>query len=275
MKLRVLTWTPSRVEKYSECPLKVKLEDLMKLCPKCFKGRLSGGFDGVPVTCDTCDLPQKDRPALERGTRLDAALTTHLSGAGRSRMVEAGEETKTDHREALEEATRHPAIRALAEKLRNTVKKVLQASIVLDRAWQPVSQYTKGAWARMKLDVLVLRPKVAEVIDWKSGGIDKRTGGLRDRPGDLDAMLAYQMGVLSAYPQAEATATMAYLDAPPKLPDPFKRLPPLKRKDLEKEQKRWEEKVAPMFADEDFAPRPGFYCAWCDYAKGKGGPCPY
>src|SRR5438445_51232 len=67
MKLQVLTWTPSRYAKWKECPAKVKYEDLMKMCPVCFKGRVSGGYDGEPVVCDVCDKPQPERPALDRG----------------------------------------------------------------------------------------------------------------------------------------------------------------------------------------------------------------
>lgn len=259
MKLQVLTWTPSRFAKWKECPAKVKYEDLMKLCPVCFKGRVSGGFDGHPVVCDSCSKPQPERPALERGNVLDAALTAYVQG----------------QRAPVDEAARHPAILALANKLRKTKDVFVQESIVLDSKWQRVSQFTKGAWARLKLDVLHITKKVAHVIDWKSGNIDKRTGQIREREEYHDSMRAYQMAVLAVYPQAEASATMAFLDAPPKLEQPFKSLPILKRKDLAEAQRAWEKKIELMMNDTVFAPRSGIYCTWCPFSKAKGGPCQF
>ena len=266
MKLQVLTWTPSRYAKWKECPRKVKYEDLLKLCPACFKGKVRGGFNGEPVVCDTCSKPQPERGPLDRGNRLDDALTHHL-------MPHAGARPETQV-EALTEATRHPAIAKMLKALRKAKGVSAQESIVLNNKWERVSQYTKDAWARLKLDVLQLTPKVAKIIDWKSGNIDKRTQQIRERGEYADSMLAYQIAVLHCYPQAEATATMAFLDAPPKLTVPFKDIAPLKRSGLEKARKEWERKIEGMMADEDFSPRPGYYCNWCPFSsKNKGGPC--
>jgi hypothetical protein len=243
---------------------------------------VSGGYDGQPVVCDTCSEPQPVREALERGSRLDAALTAHTAGvsaldvarkaAPEAEMGDLVEAART-HTETLEEATRHPLIKAMVAKLKKTKGVSTQESIVLDSSWRRVSQFTKGAWARLKLDVLVLKPKIAEVIDWKSGNISQ--GMIRERPEYHDSMRAYQMAVLSVYPQAEASAKMVFLDAAPKLEDPTKSLPILKRIDLDKARKDWEAKIAPMFKDEKFNPRPGFYCRWCPYRKDNGGPCAY
>jgi len=263
MNLKILTWTPSRFAKWKECPAKVKYEDLLKMCPVCFKGRVSGGYDGEPVVCDTCSEPQPEREAMDRGSALDTALTMTLEGS------DAVDEMR------YKEATRHPKIAKLAKKLRKAKGVTVQESIVLGLGWKRVSQFTKNAWARLKLDVLHLTPKVAHVIDWKSGNIDKNKGEIREKAEYHDSMRAYQMAVLSCYPQAAASATMAFLDAPPKLEIPFKTLPVLKRKDLEVAKKDWENKIAPMLADTIFAPRPGYYCTWCPFSKDKGGPCPH
>lgn len=278
MKLRVLTWTPTRFGKWKECPAKVAYEDLKKLCPVCFKGRVSGGYKGEPVVCDTCDGAQPERGALDRGNLLDAALTLHVSQptgkAGTFKKLEGVDEAA--HSDALVEAMRHPKIAALAKKLRRTKGVSTQESIVLDRKWKRVSQYTKDAWARVKLDVLQLTPRVAKIIDWKSGNIDKSKGVIREKDEYHESMRMYQAAVLSCYPQAEASATMAFLDAPPKLDEPFKNLPVLKRIDLRDAQQSIERKIEPMLADRIFAPRPGYYCTWCPFsAKARGGPCPH
>lgn len=281
--LRVTGWTPSRFAKWKECSRKVLLEDLMKLCPVCFQGRVSGGYDGEPVLCDTCSKPQPERAALERGSALDGALTNHLRGVlpQPSEQLEPGERAERAqaalveaHAANLIEAQRHPAISALVRKLRKLKGVYPQHSIVLGPGWKAVSQFTKGAWGRLKLDILHLTPKRAQVIDWKSGNIDKSTGEIRHRAEYNDSMLAYQIAVLSTNPQAECEATMAFLDAPPKLEVPFKSLPVLKRSGLEAAQKAWEAKIAPMLADTHFAPRPSFACKWCSYSsKNNGGPC--
>jgi CRISPR/Cas system-associated exonuclease Cas4 (RecB family) len=277
--LKILTWTPSRFAKWKECPAKVKYEDLLKLCPKCFKGRLSGGYNGEPVVCDTCDKPQPERAALDRGNRLDDALTVHVrpptSVAATPEKLSAAGTEPVAHSEALVEAVRHPAIAKLVKKLRKKKGVLVQESIVLDSKWSRVGQFTKNAWARLKLDVLVLSPKIAEVIDWKSGNIDKKTQQIRERDEYHDSMRAYQAAVLSAYPQAQASATMAFLDAPPKLDNPFKSLPVLKRKDLSEAQRVIEKKLTPMLNDTIFAPRPGYYCNYCSYSKRNGGPCQF
>lgn len=281
--LRVLGWTPSRFAKWKECPQKVLLEDLMKMCPVCFMGRVSGGYDGEPVVCDTCDKDQPIREAMDRGNRLDAALTSDVGDSPVQGVVAAAkvegatqevlEAAQQEHEETLAEAQRHPKIRAMVQKLKKTKGVSTQESIVLDANWNPVSKFTKNAWARLKLDVLIVRAKVLDVLDWKSGNIDKRTGEIRERPEYHDSMRAYQMAVLSAYPQAEASATMVFLDAPPKLVDPTKSLPVLKRKDLKAAKLEWEAKISPMLADTQFPPRPGMGCNWCPFQKAKGGPC--
>lgn len=278
--LRVLTWTPSRYAKWKECPAKVKYEDLLKLCPVCFRGRLSGGYDGEPVVCDMCDDPQPERGPLDRGNLLDAALTAHVGRTPSALDIEgtapgATQPAAQAAREALAEATRHPHVEKLARSLRKIKTVSTQESIVLNPKWERVSQFTKNAWARLKLDVLVIRGKKAEVIDWKSGNIDKSKQEIREKAEYHDSMRAYQVSVLSVYPVSEVSAKMVFLDAPPKLADPTKSLPVLKRTDLEDAKRAWERKIEPMMNDTILAPRPGYYCTYCPFSKDKGGPCPH
>lgn len=276
MIFRVKAWSPSRLEKYNECPLKVKLEDLIKMCPVCFKGKVKGGFNGEPVVCDTCDDPQPEREALDRGNRLDAALTMFV-GQKEGKASKGG----VSMLEPLAEATRHPKIDALVKKFRKTKNLFTQYRIAIDKTWKQVKEdpargiWPAGVWGRVVLDVLHLTPKLAKVIDWKSGNIDKKTGGIREKASYTPTMRVYQTAVLSVLPQPAASAEMMFLDAPPKLAVPFKSLPVLQRKDLAQAQKDWERKIEPMMADTVFAPRPGYYCSWCPWSKDKGGPCPH
>jgi hypothetical protein len=268
--LRVAGWTPSRFAKWKECPQKVLLEDLMHLCPTCFRGKVS--FEGK---CDTCPAPPPEREALDRGNRLDAALTADLAAS--PTVVKTQNVVGTQH-EDLEEATQHPKIAALVKKLRKTKGVVPQAEIVLDKGWtpSPKGKFTKGAWARLKLDVLVVSAKFLQIIDWKSGNIDKKTAQIREKDEYHESMRMYQAAALSTHPQAEARVEMAFLDADERyVVEPFKKLPVLKRVDLRDAQQAIERKVEPMLSDTRFAPRPGYFCTWCAYAKSKNGPCQF
>lgn len=273
--MKITAWSPSRFAKYKECPAKVRYEDLLKMCPVCFKGRISGGFDGKPVTCDTCDKDQPVREALDRGNRLDAALTKTLTKLKPAAIQQALKGSDAVDEVSYEEATRHSKIEIMVKKLRRTKGVYVQSEIAVDRAWKRVEWFSKQAWGRVKLDVLKLTPKRAEIIDWKSGNIDKNKGEIREKAEYHDSMRLYQIAVLSTHPQAEVSATMVFLDAPPKLPDPTKSLPVLKRKDLALAREDMEKKMLPMMNDTIFAPRPGYYCSWCSFSKRVGGPCPH
>lgn len=276
---KISAWSPSTYGAWKECPRKVLYEKVRKLCPVCFTGKIKGGFNGEPITCDSCDKDQPPREALDRGNRLDAALTVTV-GDGAPKAWANKEIVQKAHVEAYAEATRHPAIAKLVKQLRKTKGVFTQSRIVVDKAWNRLVEdpdrniWARGVWGRMVLDVLVVGAKKARVIDWKSGNIDKKTGEIRERLEYHDSMRLYQIGVLSVYPKVtEVTAEMAFLDAPPKLTVPFKSLPVLKRSDLSTTKVAMEAKLLPMMSDTVFAPRPGYQCNWCSYSKDKGGPC--
>jgi hypothetical protein len=254
------SWSPSRLFEYEECPQKAKYK-AEKLCPNCFKGKVFGGFDGAPALCDTCeDVIQTPEP-IERGNRLDESIEQHL---------------KTGSKLAKE--IKHPKVLRLIAELRALPGKVVQAQeqITLDKTWRAISKFTKGAWFRGKLDVLRLLPKgVAQVLDWKSGGIDKKTGGIRPSGKYQDQLEIYNAAVLSANPLVEAvSASLVFLDVGPRF-DPIVAGPTLYRAKLPAAQAKWTKRALPMLSDKVFAPRPGYYCGFCDFSKGKGGPCKF
>src|SRR4051812_48781505 len=217
--LRVLAWSPSRLAKWKECPSKVKYEDLLKMCPACFKGRVSGGFDGEPVVCDTCSDPQPEREALDRGSMLDEALTQMVSRKAPVPKDYLIGRPETEQPAAV--AIRHPAIEALVRSLRKAKGVYTQFGVTLGRDWKPRREdppkkiFARDAWGRVKLDILKVTGAVAEVIDWKSGNIDKSKMEIKEKPEYHDSMRIYQIAVLSADPKLrEARARMAFTDAP-------------------------------------------------------------
>jgi hypothetical protein len=259
---QVKTWSPSRYEKYRACPAKFKYEVIDKLCPLCFKGMLRGAW-GEPQQCDACLKTPPEPDAFIKGNRLDAALEKFI----------------TDPKAvSLSPEVRNPKARQLAGSVKAAFKKKvakLQLTIKLDRNWNPVKTQW-GYWVQARLDVLLMKKLRWEVIDWKSGGIDKRTGAVWSETKYDDQLSLYATTVLSAYPVVEeVVSSLCFLEAGPAYNPIVSRIDGnLKREDLKAAQKKWEKKVTPMFNDQVFAPKPGA-CRYCPYQKGKGGPCAY
>jgi hypothetical protein len=259
--LPILGWSDSKLHLWEKCPLQCQLRSVLHLCVHCFRGSLPYG-DGA--LCPKCHRPHAVSPALQRGRSVDEVITKYLTGGVPIAKV-------------YEEYRPHPTIPAALRDVRGVVKRArarVQFQVVLDSAWRTVSQFTKNAWLRCKLDVLVyLRPSL-KVIDWKTGGIDKHSGTIRESPEYDDQMDLYSVVALVAEPDfAAANSELVFLDAPPGV-NPVRRGKEIRRNNLERAKERWEARVKPMLSDRTFAPRPGWYCDYCDYSKTKGGPCP-
>lgn len=261
--VRITGWSPTKLAAYEECPLRCQLQYAANLCVVCFKGKLMGGF-GTPKICDTCGKTIEEK--FEHGITVGASLEQYVKG-----------KTKT-----LTSEIRNKDVRDLAKILRgeHTKAKVhVEYSVVLDKAWKVISQYTKGAWLRVRLDILRFLPgKTVRVIDWKTYGIDRRTGDVRNRNSKKydDQLEIYGVAALSAFEgMAAAKSSLVFVDTGPRF-DPVVERPEadVKRSGLAKAQEKWARRALPMLSDDTFAPRPGPYCQWCEYGKGKGGPCP-
>jgi hypothetical protein len=253
--MRHTTWSPSRLASYEECPRKCRLVSLDKLCPRCFKGRLSGGYD-APAVCDTCKASIEPAPPLKRGTEMHAELEVYIDGGTHVPTI------------------RHPSILQLVNSLRERGART-EEDICLDAQWKPVGKFDPKAWLRTKLDVLEDEGSgLWSVIDWKSGGIDKKTGEVRDSPKYLDQLELYCVAVLSKYQSAKAvSSSLIFLDARPDK-DPEVMGPVVERDELPGLQKKWMGRVLPLLSDEDHVPRPNGLCRFCEFSKDRGGPCP-
>jgi hypothetical protein len=260
----VTSWSPSRLEKFERCPRLMLWDTVEKLCPLCFQGKVMGGYD-TPAICDTCGETIEDSAAFARGSEIGKNLELYV----------LGEESK------LHEEIRHPVVKNIAKGLRAERKKdpnhvKVEFNIVMDKNWRLVSQFDKkNAWARIKLDVLQVWQPSWNVIDWKSGGIDKRTGEVRAEDKYDDQLSAYAAGVLAAFPAVPAVSpSLVFVDCGPRF-DPVILKQDVQRKALPKLKEKWEKRVLPIFKEKKFMPRPGYYCKWCPYEKAKGGPCLY
>lgn len=250
-------WSISGLTAYDSCPAQFKYGRLVKLCPKCFAGVLMG-WD--PQVCDACSKSPEVGAPIVRGIEIDEAITAFIKGG--SKLPE----------------TRHPAVIEILKKYREeykTGKVSVQDKFVLNSKWEPISQYTSNAWFRGTTDVRRMDGAKAEVIDFKTGGIDKRTGGIRAHAKYDDQLEVYAIAVLSSFPAVqEVGVKLVFTDCGPRF-NPVITGKSVTRKALPKLRKNWEKRLKSFFADTVHAPTPSMACNWCDYAKGKGGPCPF
>lgn len=274
MSSRVNSWSISRLSDYQECPFKFRHKHLEKTCTICFKGHLSGGYDR-PALCDSCGgTPEKPAP-LTRGTELGANLEKYVNG-----------ETSTLNPENAQNRT----VKGLALGYRKVFKRnkgavLVEQRINLDRNWgylppdpRRPDAFNPNTWLIVKLDLLIfMAQNTARVIDWKTGGIDKRTGQIRDDAKYEDQLALYGVATLIAYPQiVQTSSALVFVDAPPGA-DPVveKDSGTLKRSGIARVKRMFEIKVKPLFSDTTFGPKPNPRCKWCEYRKEKGGPCVY
>jgi hypothetical protein len=268
--VKFTSWSPTRLADYQQCPLMAKLKHLDKLCPECFRGRIEGGYDS-PAICDTCHKTIVKGEALERGSIIGKGMEDYLTG--KAKAVPAEVEHRLVKKVAKEVKARVSA---------GTAK--IEFMLVLNRAWQPVKGWARDAWLRAKMDVTLFGVKKAtdhaHVIDWKTGGLEKKgpmKGAPRVDPKYDDQLSLYTVATLSAFGGlTQATAELVFLDTEePHDPSVSRETATATRKTLPVLQKRWEDKLKPMMNDDQFAPSPNFGCRWCDFRKEKGGPCQF
>jgi CRISPR/Cas system-associated exonuclease Cas4 (RecB family) len=138
-----------------------------------------------------------------------------------------------------------------------------EARVAFDKDWAPVDWFASSAWLRVVIDLTFVEAKEArrEVVDYKTG---------KNRDSAYPQLRLYNLVSFFMPPKIKvAHSAFWYLD----LGETHEEL--LVEGDVEKERSTWLKKVAPMFADRVFIPKPGNHCRWCSFSKAKGGPCPY
>jgi hypothetical protein len=257
----ITSWSPSRLEKWETCARRAKYDIVDALCPKCFKGRLEGIW-GQPRICKSCVTMEDIPDALARGTRLHTACEETLR-----------------HGKPSNPTPELARVKKILTKLRTAFKRgevKIEQALVFDQAWRPVSKFTRGAWLRTALDVLVTSKGKATVIDWKSGGVDSRTGEIRPNEKYDDQLNVYATAVLSADPEVEEVeAKLVFIDGPEGR-NVVESGGTATRKDLVKLQTKWSARARSMLSDTVFAPRPSdSACRFCPFSRAKGGPCAF
>jgi CRISPR/Cas system-associated exonuclease Cas4 (RecB family) len=126
----------------------------------------------------------------------------------------------------------------------------------------PTSWFGDATWLRVKVDAAIILKSEARVIDVKTGKV---------REENRDQLGLYGLAAFARFPAVLVVqAALWYVDQG--VEDTLR----FTRKRHAKELRRdWYERSGVMLADRKFVPRPGPYCRWCPFAKGKGGPCKF
>ena len=103
---------------------------------------------------------------------------------------------------------------------------------------------------------------VLKIAEWKSG---------KPKDTHVDQRKLYAPMGFKAWMADRVEVTTYYLEdtAPPQ------RVTLASPESYEKLKSVWLERASEMERNKICAPRPGFYCRWCDFSQSKGGPCQF
>lgn len=132
--------------------------------------------------------------------------------------------------------------------------------ICLNEEWEVVAEGDETCI--FIIDLLHIEEPFATVIDYKSG---KRYDN------HAEQIELYSAAVLWALPEIERVEGKCYyLD---EKPGSWGKPVFVDRDNMVAIRARWDSRVVMMDVDTECAPRPGWYCKWCEYRKSEGGPC--
>ena len=166
--------------------------------------------------------------------------------------------------EAMPAVVTSPFQRTLVQQIREHDDKLVEQQWGFDRKWRETSWFVRAGrphpWLRSILDVALLYDDlVGEAIDWKTG---------KKYEANEEQMELFALSFMRKFqPAIHVTTRLVYVDAGEE------EISEYPAKDQDKLIEKWERKVAPMFEDTTFLPRPNDKCRWCDFNKSKGGPC--
>ncbi len=140
--------------------------------------------------------------------------------------------------------------------------KVVEQQWGFSKSWRPTGWFGKDTWLRNIVDLGVVYPDgFADVVDHKTG---KKYGSNQDQ-NELNAL-----ATMCRYPQiSHVTTRLWYLDSGEE------EIAEFEQHDKTEMIEKWEKRVAPLFEDTTFAPRPNEKCKWCAFARSKAGPCKF
>jgi CRISPR/Cas system-associated exonuclease Cas4 (RecB family) len=193
-------------------------------------------------------VKEEQSPAMARGNEIHDSLEGFVMG-----------HKKNVPKELV--ATMGTLLDRVKEMKKN--KAIPEKQVAFNKKWQVVGWFAEDAWLRVMVDIsgYDAKKKIAYGADYKSGKIKEVE--------HADQLELYGIYCLVEYPDAESAEVQAFYVDHGHAGSPIV----LKREDLQRLKKKWEKRVAPMFKDRIFKPKPGSLCKWCSFSGRKGGPC--
>jgi hypothetical protein len=203
-------------------------------------------------------LPRKPAgPAAARGLEMHDTVEQYIKGAD---LAVLHKDINRKYIPVLDAYRNHPNGDRYTEK-----------KLAIDNEWYVCGPQDKRAACVAVLDaVRFTKPQgkhapergVLEIGEWKSG---------KPKDTHADQRKLYAMFGMRAWLADEVRVTTYYLEhtAVPQ------RTVLASESGFEKLKDLWGGRIRTMQRDELCAPRPGFYCRFCDYAKAQGGPCQF
>jgi hypothetical protein len=228
-------WSFSQWESYNQCPQKWNFASRMKL-PR-----------------------QPPGPAAARGLEIHDSVEKYILGADASELHSAVHKKYIPVFDALRN---HPNGERYTEK-----------KMAFDSEWFLTAPTSKFAACIAVLDAVRVGGDrygenvdedlgVVRIYEWKSG---------KPKDTHVDQRRLYAMFGWRAWIASRVEATTFYLEDT----SPPQKLVMKDQGGYNRMRVLWEGRIHEMRTNEICAPRPGFYCRFCDFAKSKGGPCQF
>lgn len=225
--IELKSWSFSRYNDYKQCPLKFKLKYLEK-------------------------ISEPPGPAIARGQELHDNAAAFITG----KAPKLHADLKANYGEEF-------------KRLRAAHKKRTSGMTVED-TWAFTAEWEQTTWndwvrcwVRIKLDCGFVQPDgvTYRIKDWKTG---KFRGADSDKNAEyMEQLELYALAAMLLMPHVERVIpSLEYVDADVQFPpEPLV----FTRADIPRLKKLWAARVAPMFRDKKFAPRPNSLCKFCHY----------
>lgn len=128
--------------------------------------------------------------------------------------------------------------------------------------WHPLADaFDRAAWARGKLDAILVGDGEVHVFDWKTG---------RPKEASQDQVRFYAALALMRYPEAaKVTTELWYVEHDKIVPGT------VERSDLAGIKKEFTRRATRIYNESRWPEEPGMHCRWCPFRRSAGGPCSF
>jgi len=239
-EVRPFRWSFSQWETYDQCPAKWKYKSILRL----------------PT------LPPG--PAAARGLDMHDRMDKYITGQIELPYAQNGD---PNARFGSKKAARvHDKYIPIIDAYRNhpNGSRHSEKKLGFDREWYLCDPKSRFAWCIAVLDgVRCETGGPLRIGEWKSGTPKAR---------HQDQRSLYAIFGMKAWLCDDVEVTTYYLELPDEKPQ---RLIVSGQAGFEKLKSKWTSRAEQMENDAICAPRPNEGCQWCDFARGRGGPCQF